>query len=86
MNGTMLSQIIWVMFLAHHCLPKIAKNCHKKPKVYFRINYYTGSDDFGSYDTGTVSLTVSRRPAAIKAYKGKTVFQSSYILVGIAPI
>ena len=30
MNGTMLSQIVWIMFLTHHCLPKIAK---KKPKV-----------------------------------------------------
>ena len=34
MNGTMLSQIVWVMFLAHHCLPKVAKKCQKKkPKV-----------------------------------------------------
>ena len=30
MNGTMLSQIVWVMFLAHHGLPKVAKNLSKK--------------------------------------------------------
>ena len=30
MNGTMLSQITYVMFLAHHCLPKVAKICQKK--------------------------------------------------------
>ena len=29
MNRTMLSQIVWVMFFAHHCLPKVAKNCQK---------------------------------------------------------
>ena len=33
MNGTILSQIVWVMFLPHHCLPKVAKNCQKKAKV-----------------------------------------------------
>ena len=32
MNGTVLSQIAWFMFLAHHCLTKIAKNCQKSQK------------------------------------------------------
>ena len=36
MNGTMLSQIVWVKFLARHCLPKVAKNCQKKQKVNFQ--------------------------------------------------
>ena len=48
MNGTLWSQIVWVMFLAHHCLPKagISKN-------YFRVTYYytvldnAGSDVYG---------------------------------------
>ena len=35
MNGTMLSKMVWNMFLAHHCLPKVAKNCQKKAKVEF---------------------------------------------------
>ena len=37
MNGTLLSHIVWVMFLAHHCLPKVSRNCQKKAKVDFRI-------------------------------------------------
>ena len=45
MNGTMLSQIVWIMFLAHHCLPKVPKNCQKKSKVDFRVNYSRGSDN-----------------------------------------
>ena len=35
MNRTLLSEIIWVMFLAHHCLPKVAKNCQKSQKSIF---------------------------------------------------
>ena len=31
------------MFLSHHCLEKVAKNRLKKPRVNFRVNYYTGS-------------------------------------------
>ena len=34
-NGTMLSQIVWVMFLAHYCLQKVAKNCQEKAKSSF---------------------------------------------------
>ena len=33
MNDTMMSQIVWVMLLTHQCLPKVSKNCQKKPKV-----------------------------------------------------
>ena len=37
MNGTMLSQIVWVMFLDQVVgLPKVAKNCQKKPKPHQR--------------------------------------------------
>lgn len=36
-NGTMLSQVVWDMFLAHHCISKVAKNCQKQPKAYFRV-------------------------------------------------
>ena len=35
MNVTTLSQIVWVMFLAHHCLPKVAKKFQKEPKFVF---------------------------------------------------
>ena len=64
MNDTMLSQIVWFMFLPHHCLPKVAKNCKKGPKVDFCVNYFISSDDSDSDDTGTVSLAASRRPAS----------------------
>ena len=30
---TFLSSIMWVMFLTHHCLPKVGTNCQKKAKV-----------------------------------------------------
>ena len=39
MNGTMLSQIVRVMFLVHHCLPKVAKKRQKKPKFAFPYKY-----------------------------------------------
>ena len=50
-GSTMLSQIVWVMFLAHNCLPKVAKNCQKKPRVHLFVNQYMGSNDSGSDDT-----------------------------------
>ena len=56
MNDTMLSQIAWVMFFTHHFLPKVAKICQKKTKVYFRVNHNMGSDDSGTKDAGTISL------------------------------
>ncbi len=46
-NGTMLSKIVWVMFLAQHCLPKVAKYCQKKLKVDDRVNYDMSLDDTG---------------------------------------
>ena len=56
MNGTMLSQIVWAMFVARHCMTKVAKNCEKKPKSDFHVIYYTGSDDSGSDNKAMVSL------------------------------
>ena len=58
------------MFLAHHGLPKVAKNCPKKPKVDFHVNYYIGSDnissdDSGSNNMGKVSLHGGQRSATI---------------------
>ena len=50
MNGTMLSQIVWNMFLANHCLPKVDKNCQKKKKGNYRV-YCTGSDDIAVDDS-----------------------------------
>ena len=49
-----ISQNVWVMFLARHCLPKVVKNCKKRPKFDFCVNYYTGSDDLGLDNMGTV--------------------------------
>ena len=38
-------------------LPKVAKNCQKKPKVNFQLSYCTGSVDAGLHDNmGTVRL------------------------------
>ena len=59
---TMLSQIVWVMFLAHHCSPKVANNCPKKPKVDFHVNYY--KDNSGSDHMGTDSLAASQTAPA----------------------
>ena len=50
----MLSQIVWVMRLAQHCLLKVAKNCQKKPKINFSGNYYTGSDKTGADHLSTI--------------------------------
>ena len=33
MNGTMLSEIVWVMFFSPAFLSKVAKICQKNPKV-----------------------------------------------------
>ena len=52
------------MLLAQHCLSKVAKNCQKKPKVNFRVNYIMGSDNSGSENTGTVSSAADLWPAA----------------------
>ena len=40
MNGTMLSQNVWIMFLAHHCLPKVTKNSAKKKAKKSSIALY----------------------------------------------
>ena len=52
MNGDMLSQI----FLALHCLPKVAKNDQKKEKFYFCVNYYTASVNSASNTLMTLFL------------------------------
>ena len=38
----MLSQIVWVMFLAQYCLPKVAKNCQEKAKSRFSLKLLHG--------------------------------------------
>ena len=48
MNGTMLSQIVWAMFLSHPCLPNSSQKLSKKaPNVDFRVNYNTDLDNAG---------------------------------------
>ena len=61
--------MVWVMYLAHHCLPKVAKSCQKKPKVNFCVNCNTGSDDTGWDDTGTASLDAGQRLTATLSYQ-----------------
>ena len=44
-NGTILSQIVWVIFFAHYCLPKVAKNYQQKSKnagSEGRLNWLVG--------------------------------------------
>ena len=56
MNVTMLSQMVWAMFLDHHCLPKAAKNCQKMPKVDFQVgNLLHGCMVSKDKDTATIS-------------------------------
>ena len=43
-----------IMFLAHHCLAKVAKTCQKKSNVNFHINYNTDLDNLGSDDLRTI--------------------------------
>ena len=50
------------MFLGHHFLPKVAKNCQKKSQ---RVTYFTGSDNAGSDNMGMISLDASQRLYAI---------------------
>ena len=68
MNGTMLSQIVLVMFLAHNCLLNVAKNCQKESYFNFHVNCYTGSDDLGSDNMSMVNLA---------AGKGLVLFKST---------
>ena len=84
MNSTMLSQIVWVMFLVHHSLPKVAKNCQKNIIVDFLENYYAGSDDTGSDNTGTVE---GRQLVLNSKWVGQLGrFTSSVILVFIKEV
>ena len=52
------------MFLTYYDLPKVAKNCQKKPKVDFQATYYMGSDYSGSDDMGMVSVDAGQKPSA----------------------
>ena len=51
----MMLQIVWVIFLTHHCLPKKKPKMVKKmSKVHFRVNYYLLTyDDMGAINFKT---------------------------------
>ena len=71
MNGTMLSQIVWVMTLAHYRLLKVAEMCQKKAKsnCFAQFTMCMGPKDSDLDYVDTVSLAGCYTLESFKLFK-----------------